>query len=111
MYLQLENVEKYYGENENRVQVLKGVNGSIERGEICVMLGPSGSGKSTLLNLIGGIEIIDYGNVIVGGIDLASLSKTKLGLYPGYFGLCFPILSSGPKFNSKRKYWNRCIFE
>ena len=81
MYLQLENVEKYYGENENRVQVLKGVNGSIERGEICVMLGPSGSGKSTLLNLIGGIEIIDYGNVIVGGIDLASLSKTKLGLY------------------------------
>jgi len=35
--------------------------------------------KSTLLNLIGGIEIIDYGNVIVGGIDLASLSKTKLG--------------------------------
>ena len=55
MYLQLENVEKYYGENENRVQVLKGVNGSIERGEICVMLGPSGSGKSTLLNLIGGI--------------------------------------------------------
>ena len=71
MYLQLENVEKYYGENENRVQVLKGVNGSIERGEICVMLGPSGSGKSTLLNLIGGIEIIDYGNVIVGGIDLA----------------------------------------
>ena len=54
MYLQLENVEKYYGENENRVQVLKGVNGSIERGEICVMLGPSGSGKSTLLNLIGG---------------------------------------------------------
>ena len=81
MYLQLENVEKYYGENENRVQVLKGVNGSIERGEICVMLGPSGSGKSTLLNLIGGIEIIDYGNVIVGGIDLASLSKIKLGLY------------------------------
>lgn len=81
MYLQLENVEKYYGENENRVQVLKGVNGSIERGEICVVLGPSGSGKSTLLNLIGGIEIIDYGNVIVGGIDLASLSKTKLGLY------------------------------
>ena len=45
MYLQLENVEKYYGENENRVQVLKGVNGSIERGDICFMLGPSGSGK------------------------------------------------------------------
>ena len=69
------------------------------------MLGPSGSGKSTLLNLIGGIEIIDYGNVIVGGIDLASLSKTKLGVIRrDTLGFVFQFLSSSPKFNSKRKY-------
>mgnify|MGYP000526682424 CR=1 FL=1 len=75
MYLQLENVEKYYGENENRVQVLKGVNGSIERGEICVMLGPSGSGKSTLLNLIGGIDQDYEGEILFDHQDIRKIKK------------------------------------
>lgn len=56
MYLQANNVEKFYGNKEARVQVLKGISCGIEQGEICVLLGPSGSGKSTFLNLIGGIE-------------------------------------------------------
>ncbi|WP_027090169.1 ABC transporter ATP-binding protein [Thomasclavelia saccharogumia] len=81
MYLELREVQKYYGEGENRIQVLKGVNGKIEKGEICVMLGPSGSGKSTLLNLIGGIETIDSGKIIVDSIDISTLSKAKLGTY------------------------------
>lgn len=81
MYLEIKNVQKFYGESENRVQVLKGINGGIEEGEICVMLGPSGSGKSTLLNLIGGIETIDEGKVIIDKIDISTLSKAKLGLY------------------------------
>lgn len=81
MYLEIKNVQKFYGEGENRVQVLKGINGGIEEGEICVMLGPSGSGKSTLLNLIGGIETIDEGKVIIDKIDISTLSKAKLGLY------------------------------
>lgn len=81
MYLQLENVQKFYGEKENRIQVLKGIDSGIEKGEICVMLGPSGSGKSTLLNLIGGIEEIDEGNIIVDQVEIAKLSKAKLGLY------------------------------
>ena len=81
MYLELKKVQKYYGEGENRIQVLKGVNGKIEKGEICVMLGPSGSGKSTLLNLIGGIETIDSGKIVVDGIDISTLSKAKLGVY------------------------------
>lgn len=81
MYLQLENLQKFYGEKENRFQVLKGITSGIEKGEICVMLGPSGSGKSTLLNLIGGIEVIDKGNIIVDQVEIAKLSKAKLGLY------------------------------
>lgn len=81
MYLQLENVQKFYGEKENRIQILKGIDGGIEKGEICVMLGPSGSGKSTLLNLIGGIEVIDEGNIIVDQVKIGSLSKAKLGGY------------------------------
>ena len=49
MYLQANNVEKFYGNREARVQVLKGISCGIEQGEICVLLGPSGSGKSLSL--------------------------------------------------------------
>ena len=81
MYLQANNVEKFYGNKEARVQVLKGISCGIEQGEICVLLGPSGSGKSTLLNLIGGIEHIDKGELLVGGKDLAKLPDKELALY------------------------------
>lgn len=81
MYLELTNVQKYYGEGQSRVHVLKGVNCQIEQGEICVMLGPSGSGKSTLLNLIGGIEKVDEGHIRIGNENLQTLSSKQLGLY------------------------------
>ncbi|WP_167958798.1 ATP-binding cassette domain-containing protein [Anaerosporobacter faecicola] len=65
MYLEVKNVKKFYGLNGNRIEVLKGINCKIEKGQICVLLGPSGSGKSTLLNIIGGIETLDEGQIIV----------------------------------------------
>ena len=49
MFLKIEGIKKSFGSGENRVEVLKGLNLEIERGEFCVLLGPSGSGKSTLL--------------------------------------------------------------
>ena len=57
MFLEIKNIRKHYGEGESRVEVLKGIDIEIEKGEICVLLGPSGSGKSTLLNIIGGIDM------------------------------------------------------
>jgi len=81
MYLQANNVEKFYGNREARVQVLKGISCGIEQGEICVLPGPSGSGKSTLLNLIGGIEHIDKGELLIGGKDLAGMPDKELALY------------------------------
>ena len=81
MYLQIENLKKFYGQDENKVEVLRGINCGIEKSEICVMLGPSGSGKSTLLNLIGGIETIDEGDIVVGDVDLGKLSNRDLTLY------------------------------
>ena len=53
MFLQIQGIKKSFGAGDSRVDVLKGLDLDIERGEFCVLLGPSGSGKSTLLNIIG----------------------------------------------------------
>ena len=80
-YLVIENLAKHYGDGEARVQVLDGITCTVNRGEVCVMLGPSGSGKSTFLNLIGGLEDADGGAISVGGCELTSLSPKDLGEY------------------------------
>lgn len=64
-----------------RVDVLKGLNLEIEKGEFCVLLGPSGSGKSTLLNIIGGIDVADEGSIIIEGEQLEDMTEKKLSLY------------------------------
>ena len=81
MFVQLKNIEKSFGQGENRVNVLKGINLSIEKGEFCVLLGPSGSGKSTLLNIIGGIDHADSGEIYIGGDKMTGLSEKNLTLY------------------------------
>ncbi|NLK94849.1 MAG: ABC transporter ATP-binding protein [Clostridiales bacterium] len=81
MYLEVKDLVKYYGEMENKIKVLKGVNCSIDKGEICVLLGPSGSGKSTLLNILGGIEEFDEGEIIFNGKSLSKMKKGDLSLY------------------------------
>ena len=80
-YLVVNDLKKHYGDGEARIQVLSGITTTINRGEVCVMLGPSGSGKSTFLNLIGGLEDADGGTVSVGGCELISLSSKDLGEY------------------------------
>jgi putative ABC transport system ATP-binding protein len=81
MFLSITNLRKFYGEGENRVEVLKGINCTIENGQICVLLGPSGSGKSTLLNIIGGIETMNDGSMIVEGREMSRMSKKELSIY------------------------------
>ena len=56
MFLEIRNIKKSFGTGDSKVDVLKGLDLDIEKGEFCVLLGPSGSGKSTLLNIIGGIR-------------------------------------------------------
>ena len=80
-YLEVHNLQKHYGDGDARVQVLSGITTTVNKGEICVMLGPSGSGKSTFLNLIGGLEAADGGTIAVGGEELTTLSKKDLGEY------------------------------
>ena len=81
MFLKVKDVKKAYGTGDSKVQVLKGVNVEIDEGNICTILGPSGSGKSTLLNIIGGLESIDSGNMIIGGEDISKLNSVGLSKY------------------------------
>lgn len=80
-YLVTRGLVKGYGEGAARMEVLRGINVEIARGEICVLLGPSGSGKSTFLNLIGGLEAADGGSIEVGGTAITTLGKKALGEY------------------------------
>lgn len=81
MQLRVKNVHKFYGEGNNRVEVLKGINCQVEEGKICVLLGPSGSGKSTLLNIIGGIETADEGCVEIGDSCTSEMNEAQLSNY------------------------------
>ncbi|ANE21925.1 ABC transporter ATP-binding protein [Denitrobacterium detoxificans] len=80
-YLDIRNLKKHYGEGEALLQVLRGIDVQLERGEICVLLGPSGSGKSTFLNMVGGLEPADSGSIVVNGTNIATLPDKKLVEY------------------------------
>ena len=81
MFLEINDLEKYYGSGESRVKVLQGITAGVEKGKICVILGSSGCGKSTLLNIIGGIETPDGGYVSIDGEKLSDMSEKKLTQY------------------------------
>ena len=81
MFLEIQNLKKSFGTGKSRVDVLKGIDLSLERGEFCVLLGPSGSGKSTLLNIIGGIDTPDSGDITIDGERMGSMNEKKLTLY------------------------------
>ena len=81
MFLEIRGIKKSFGTGDSRVNVLKGLDLDIEKGEFCVLLGPSGSGKSTLLNIIGGIDGADEGSITIEGERLEDLTEKKLSLY------------------------------
>lgn len=81
MFLEINHIKKSFGEGENRIEVLKGIDIEIEKGDFCVLLGPSGSGKSTLLNIIGGIDHADDGYISIGGEKTGDMKEKKLTLY------------------------------
>ncbi|NWF53045.1 MAG: ABC transporter ATP-binding protein [Nitrospirae bacterium] len=76
--VEIKNLFKSYRRGNQTLQVLKDINLDIEQGEFLALMGPSGSGKTTLLNLIAGIDRADRGTIVVGGIDITSLSETDL---------------------------------
>ena len=102
MFLEIGNVRKSFGEGESRVEVLKGIDLSIEKGEICVLLGPSGSGKSTLLNIISGIDNADSGFISINGEKTADMNEKALSLYRRkHLGYIFQMYNLIPNLNIK----------
>ena len=81
MYLEVKNLKKSYGKDQSYIQVLKGVNTSVAKGQMCVIQGTSGSGKSTLLNCIGGLDEMDSGSVTVDGQEIFGLKSAQLSDY------------------------------
>ena len=81
MFLEIRGIKKSFGTGDSCVNVLKGLDLNIEKGEFCVLLGPSGSGKSTLLNIIGGIDGADEGSITIEGECLEDMTEKKLSMY------------------------------
>ena len=102
MFLEMKNIRKHYGEGENRVEGLKGIDIEIEKGEVCVLLGPSGSGKSTLLNIIGGIDEADEGYIAIHGDKIEDMSEKQLTQYRRkHLGYVFQMYNLIPNLNIK----------
>lgn len=81
MFIEIKGIKKHFGEGESRVDVLKGIDLELNKGEFCVLLGPSGSGKSTLLNIIGGIDSADSGYIVVDDEKIEEKSEKELTIY------------------------------
>ncbi len=81
MFLKIEQLKKGFGEGDSRVEVLRGIDLELNKGEFCVLLGPSGSGKSTLLNIIGGIDGADSGQILINGDRMADMKEKDLTMY------------------------------
>ncbi len=76
--LELQNINKFFGQAKNRVHVLKGINLTIEKGDFVAIVGQSGSGKSTLMNIIGCLDIPTSGSYKINGIEAGKMDRNQL---------------------------------
>lgn len=102
MFLTVKDLKKSFGSASNKVEVLKGINFEVNKGEICVLLGPSGSGKSTLLNIIGGIDDADLGYVSIDSEKTKDMKEKELTRYRRkHLGYVFQMYNLIPNLNVK----------
>ena len=70
MFLEIRGIKKSFGTGDSRVNVLKGLDLDIEKGEFVVIVGPSGAGKTTVLNILGGMDTATSGEVWIDGKNI-----------------------------------------
>ena len=77
-YIEFKNVVKAYQMGEVLIQALDNTNFEIEKGELTVIVGPSGAGKTTALNILGGMDLVTRGRVIIDNKEISSLKEKEL---------------------------------
>lgn len=125
MQLQLQNINKGYGEpgTHSYRAVLKELNFELEQGQKVAIVGPSGSGKTTLLNLIGALDQTESGQILFEGKDITGYSKTELAAFRNkqlgfvfqlhhlmpqlslFENVLLPLLPQGKKISKEQKDW------
>ncbi|MBQ2770105.1 MAG: ABC transporter ATP-binding protein [Clostridia bacterium] len=83
-FVEYRNVSKIYRMGEVEIPALKDVSFEIEKGEICIIVGPSGAGKTTLLNILGGMDSLTSGTVLLEGERVSDYNKKQLTAYRRY---------------------------
>ena len=99
--IRFNQVEKEYKSGQVSTQVLKGVNFSIDKGQLAVIVGASGAGKSTILNLLGGMDTPTRGKILVDGEDISKFNEKKLTEYrASKVGFVFQFYNLIPNLNA-----------
>ena len=80
-FVQFKDVTKIYKTGDVEVRALSDASFEIQKGEFCVIVGESGAGKTTLLNILGGMDTLTHGQVIMDGAEISSYSRTQLENY------------------------------
>ena len=81
MFIEIKNARKHYGEGDALVKAIDDINLSLDEGKVYVILGPSGSGESTLLNMVGGLDSLDDGEIIISGRNISRADKKSMTEY------------------------------
>lgn len=88
--MKVTDLRKSYGEGSSRIEVLKGINLEISKGETLALIGKSGSGKSTLLSLMAGLDQADAGQIIIEGNNVSKMSEKELTVFRSqHMGIVF----------------------
>ncbi len=96
-HIRVRNLDKIYTRGSETIDVLKGLNLDIEKGEFVAFMGPSGSGKTTLLNLLGGLDLPTSGSIIIDDDEITNMSSKKLtGWRARHVGFVFQLFNLIP---------------
>ena len=80
-FVEFEHVRKTYRMGEVTIDALRDATFEVEQGELCVIVGPSGAGKTTLLNILGGMDTLTDGKILLGGEEISRYNERQLTAY------------------------------